>query len=102
MVDATIVKVHRHGQGAKGDEKQVIGRSKGGMTTSSATMTAPGIARPASPARHVSFRQLRTLVRASNRWSRRPILFSGEVIRGEAPMPRLPWILRPRRHLVGR
>ena len=36
MVDATIVKVHRHGQGAKGDSKPgAIGRSKGGMTTKS-------------------------------------------------------------------
>jgi hypothetical protein len=33
MVDATIVKVHRHGQGAKGDANQAIGRSNGGMTT---------------------------------------------------------------------
>ncbi|HEY9346241.1 MAG TPA: IS5 family transposase [Inquilinus sp.] len=34
MVDATIVKVHRHGQGAKGGpQSQAIGRSKGGMTT---------------------------------------------------------------------
>ncbi|HNI20903.1 MAG TPA: IS5 family transposase, partial [Nitrospira sp.] len=34
MVDATIVKVHRHGQGAKGGpESQAIGRSRGGMST---------------------------------------------------------------------
>ncbi|MFE0759290.1 IS5 family transposase [Inquilinus sp. NPDC058860] len=34
MVDATIVKVRRHGQGAKGGpQSQAIGRSKGGMTT---------------------------------------------------------------------
>lgn len=34
MVDATIVKVHRHGQGHKrGTRSQAIGRSKGGMTT---------------------------------------------------------------------
>ena len=34
MVDATIVKVHRHGQGAKrGTSRQAIGKSKGGMTT---------------------------------------------------------------------
>jgi transposase len=34
MIDATIVKVHRHGQGAKGGtQSQAIGRSKGGMTT---------------------------------------------------------------------
>src|SRR5207344_1761609 len=37
MVDATIVKVHRHGQGAKGD--QAIGRSKGGMTTKILALT---------------------------------------------------------------
>ncbi|WP_425525922.1 IS5 family transposase [Vandammella animalimorsus] len=34
MVDATIVKVHRHGQGAKGGpQSQAIGRSRGGMST---------------------------------------------------------------------
>jgi transposase len=33
IVDATIVQVHRHGQGAKGTQNQAIGRSKGGMTT---------------------------------------------------------------------
>jgi transposase len=33
MVDATIVKVHRHGQDAKGTQNQAIGKSKGGMTT---------------------------------------------------------------------
>ena len=33
MVDATIVRVHRHGQGAKGTQSQAIGRSSGGMTT---------------------------------------------------------------------
>ena len=32
MIDGTIVKVHRHGQGAKGTFKQSIGRSRGGMT----------------------------------------------------------------------
>ncbi|NHT76257.1 IS5 family transposase [Rhizobiaceae bacterium CRRU44] len=40
MVDATIVKVHRHGQGAKGGpESQAIGRSKGGMTTKILALT---------------------------------------------------------------
>ncbi|QMT45935.1 IS5 family transposase [Neisseria dentiae] len=34
MIDGTIVKVHRHGQGAKGGLlNQAIGQSKGGMTT---------------------------------------------------------------------
>jgi hypothetical protein len=35
MIDATIVKVHRHGQGAKEGLRasQAIGRSKGGLTT---------------------------------------------------------------------
>ncbi len=33
MANATIVKVRRHGQGAKGTESQATGRSKGGMTT---------------------------------------------------------------------
>ena len=33
MVDATIVKVHRHGQGAKGGPPgQAMGKSKGGLT----------------------------------------------------------------------
>lgn len=33
MIDGTIVKVHRHGQGAKrGTFKQSIGKSRGGMT----------------------------------------------------------------------
>jgi transposase len=46
MVDATIVKVHRHGQGAKGGLRakpsavpQAIGRSKGGMTTKILALT---------------------------------------------------------------
>src|ERR1700732_1758911 len=40
MVDATIVKVHRHGQGAKrGTQSQAIGRSKGGMTTKILALT---------------------------------------------------------------
>ena len=40
MVDATIVKVHRHGQGAKGGtQNQAIGRSKGGMTTKILALT---------------------------------------------------------------
>ncbi|MFT4014372.1 MAG: transposase [Paracoccus sp. (in: a-proteobacteria)] len=34
LVNATIIKVHRHGQGAKrGAQSQAIGRSKGGMAT---------------------------------------------------------------------
>ncbi|MEZ5772420.1 MAG: IS5 family transposase [Defluviimonas denitrificans] len=34
MIDATIVKVHRHGMGAKGGpQSQAIGKSKGGWTT---------------------------------------------------------------------
>jgi transposase len=36
--DATIVKIHRHGQGAKGGLK-AIGRSKGGMTTKILALT---------------------------------------------------------------
>ncbi|QQO22702.1 IS5 family transposase [Bradyrhizobium diazoefficiens] len=40
MVDATIVKVHRHGQGGKrGTQNQAIGRSKGGMTTKILALT---------------------------------------------------------------
>ncbi|NKB84710.1 IS5 family transposase [Ochrobactrum grignonense] len=39
MVDATIVKVHRHGQGSKGTQSQAIGRSKGGMTTKILALT---------------------------------------------------------------
>ncbi|MFI0845993.1 IS5 family transposase [Mesorhizobium sp. IMUNJ 23232] len=40
MIDATIVKVHRHGQGAKGGtQSQAIGRSKGGMTTKILALT---------------------------------------------------------------
>ncbi|WP_456671968.1 IS5 family transposase [Bradyrhizobium sp. LM2.9] len=40
MVDATIIKVHRHGQGAKGGpQSQAIGRSKGGMTTKILALT---------------------------------------------------------------
>jgi hypothetical protein len=40
MVDATIVKVHRYGQGAKGRLKnQAIGRSKGGMITKILALT---------------------------------------------------------------
>jgi len=34
MIDATIVKVHRHGQGAKGGtQTQAIGKSRGGIST---------------------------------------------------------------------
>src|SRR3954463_15522532 len=40
LVDATIVKVHRHGQGAKGGtQSQAIGRSKGGLTTKILALT---------------------------------------------------------------
>src|SRR6476659_6397939 len=40
MVDATIVKVHRHGQGAKGGLKaRRSGRSKGGMTNKILALT---------------------------------------------------------------
>lgn len=40
MIDATIVKVPRHGQGAKrGTQSQAIGRFKGGMTTKILAMT---------------------------------------------------------------
>lgn len=40
MVDATIVKVHRHSQGVKGRTKsQAIGRSKGAMTTKILALT---------------------------------------------------------------
>ncbi|WP_211184429.1 IS5 family transposase [Paenibacillus lemnae] len=33
MIDASIVRVHQHGAGAKGGQTQVIGRSRGGITT---------------------------------------------------------------------
>ena len=34
MVDATIVRVHRHGKGAKrGTHNEAIGKSRGGLTT---------------------------------------------------------------------
>ncbi|WP_206407744.1 IS5 family transposase [Pseudomonas oleovorans] len=40
MVDATIVKVHRHGQGAKGGPSgQAIGHSRGSMTTKILALT---------------------------------------------------------------
>lgn len=40
MVDATIVKVHRHGQGAKRrTQSQAVGRFKGGMTTKILALT---------------------------------------------------------------
>ena len=40
MVDATIVRVHRHGQGAKrGTFGQAIGKSRGGMTTKILALT---------------------------------------------------------------
>ena len=33
LIDGTIVRVHRHGTGAKGTRHQAIGRSRGGLTT---------------------------------------------------------------------
>ena len=39
MVDATIVKVHRHGQGQRGTSGQAIGHSRGGMTTKILALT---------------------------------------------------------------
>ncbi|AJE53775.1 hypothetical protein RE92_23275 [Paenibacillus polymyxa] len=33
MVDATIVRVHQHGAGKRGQDRQAIGRSRGGLTT---------------------------------------------------------------------
>ncbi|WP_413775855.1 IS5 family transposase [Paenibacillus sp. LS1] len=33
MIDATIVRVHQHGSGAKGGKAQAIGRSRGGLST---------------------------------------------------------------------
>lgn len=40
MIDATIVRVHRHGQGAKGGtQSQAIGKSKGGLTTKILALT---------------------------------------------------------------
>ncbi|MCJ2036590.1 hypothetical protein [Methylobacterium sp. J-068] len=40
MVDATIMKVHRHGQSVKGGtSSQAIGRSKGGMTAKILVLT---------------------------------------------------------------
>ena len=40
MIDGSIVKVHRHGQGAKGGLKsQAIGRSRGGITTKIMALT---------------------------------------------------------------
>ena len=40
MVDATIVRVHRHGQGAKGGAfRQANGKSRGGMTTKILALT---------------------------------------------------------------
>ena len=39
MVDATIVKVHRHGQGAKGGCEPGHRPSKGGMTTKILALT---------------------------------------------------------------
>ncbi|MBW6494561.1 MAG: IS5 family transposase [Burkholderiaceae bacterium] len=40
MIDGTIVKVHRHGQGSKGGpQSQAIGKSKGGWTTKILALT---------------------------------------------------------------
>lgn len=39
MVDATIVKVHRHAQAQKGTKNQAIGKSKGGWTTKILALT---------------------------------------------------------------
>ena len=40
MVDATIVRVHRRGQGAKaGTQNQAIGKSRGGLTTNILALT---------------------------------------------------------------
>jgi hypothetical protein len=39
MEDATIVKVHRHGQEKRGTQSQAIGGSKVGMTTKILTLT---------------------------------------------------------------
>jgi transposase len=40
MVDATIVRVHRHGQGARGGtQSQAIGKSRGGLTTKILALT---------------------------------------------------------------
>ncbi len=40
MIDGSIVKVHRHGQGAKpGTQSQAIGRSRGGITTKIMALT---------------------------------------------------------------
>ncbi|WP_434784554.1 IS5 family transposase [Paenibacillus polymyxa] len=33
MIDATIVRLHQHGSGAKGGKTQAIGRSRGGLST---------------------------------------------------------------------
>jgi hypothetical protein len=33
LIDGTIVRVHQHGTGAKGDSNHAIGRSRGGLTT---------------------------------------------------------------------
>ncbi|WP_152381620.1 hypothetical protein [Paenibacillus brasilensis] len=33
MIDATIVRVHQHGSGAKGSKTSTIGRSHGGLST---------------------------------------------------------------------
>lgn len=40
MIDGTIVKIHRHGQGAEGGtQSQAIGKSKGGLTTKIVALT---------------------------------------------------------------
>jgi transposase len=40
VIDGTVTKVHRHGQGARGGtESQAIGRSRGGMTSKTMALT---------------------------------------------------------------
>ena len=56
MVDATIVKDHRHGQGAKGTQSQAIGRFKSGMTTKILALTDALGTRPLRSAARPSLR----------------------------------------------
>lgn len=42
MIDGTIVKVHRSGQGAKGAQSRAVGRSRGGITTKIIARTDAG------------------------------------------------------------
>ncbi len=39
-IDGTVVKVHRHGTGAKGTQNQAIGKSRGGLTTKTTKLVA--------------------------------------------------------------